>query len=298
MTLLTIQVNSAIKERLDKYVANNSEFSRSMVQKLAKESRIYLNNKVARVSDMVVLDDIITIEKPEIEKTQLKPEKIDLELIYEDQDLLVINKPQGMVVHPSKGHESGTLVNALLGYCMDLSKIGGEIRPGIVHRLDKDTSGLLLVAKNDKTHKRLSLALKKHEIKRVYVAVVKGRMDAKEGTISAPISRHPKKRTSMAVVEGGRNAVTHFKVLHLFKKNSFVRLDLETGRTHQIRVHLAFAGHPVLGDVIYNPNAKNEDGVLMLHAAKLEFMHPITKKAISLTAPLPARFRTKLRELY
>lgn len=297
MVRLTFNVTGS-KERLDKYIAANSDLSRSMVQKLAKEGRITLNGKTAKAGDLVAEGDVVVLEKPEPKAVELKAEEIDLEVIYEDPHLLVINKPRGMVVHPSKGHSSGTLVNALLGYCTDLSGIGGEIRPGIVHRLDKETSGLLLIAKDDKTHQMLSQALQTHEIKRIYVAVVKGRMTALEGTINAPIGRNPKNRTKMAVVEGGRRAVTHFKVLRLFEKNSFVRLELETGRTHQIRVHMAFAGHPIVGDEVYNPDCIAGGSPLMLHAAVLKFVHPITGESMQFAASLPEEFRAELRRLY
>ena len=297
MALIEIEVEDVSQERLDKYIASKTNLSRSMVQKLAKQGRILLNNQKIKASELVNPGDIIKIDKPAPEKIKLTPETFDLDIIYEDRYLLVINKPQGMVVHPSKGHVSGTLVHGLLNHCQDLSGIGGQIRPGIVHRLDKDTSGLLLVAKDDLTHQKLGLALEKHEIQRIYVALVKGRWDLKTGTISAPIARHPKKRTCMAVVPNGRKAITHFQVLHLFDNCSFVRLQLETGRTHQIRVHLAYVGHPVLGDAIYN-NASDETDKLLLHAAKLKFIHPISGENMCFVAKLPLIFRKRLEELY
>ncbi len=296
MALIQLKVIDVNRERLDKYIAGHTDLSRSMVQKLARQGRILLNNQKIKASELVKSGDLILIDKPDPERIKLTPETLDLDIIYEDRYLLVINKPQGMVVHPSKGHTTGTLVHGLLNYCQDLSGIGGQIRPGIVHRLDKDTSGLLLVAKDDLTHKKLSLALEKHEIQRIYVALVKGRWELKEGTISAPIARHPKKRTCMAVVPDGRKAITHFQVLHLFDKCSFVRLKLETGRTHQIRVHLAYVGHPVLGDVIYNNDNETEN--LMLHAAKLQFIHPILEINMCFVAKLPLSFRERLKTLY
>lgn len=297
MALIELKVIDASQERLDKYIASKTDLSRSMVQKLAKQGRILLNNRKIKASELVNSGDIIKIDKPAPEKIKLAPETLDLDIIYEDKYLLVINKPQGMVVHPSKGHVSGTLVHGLLNHCQDLSGIGGQIRPGIVHRLDKDTSGLLLVAKDDLTHQKLSLALEKHEIQRIYVALVKGRWDMKEGTISAPIARHPKKRTCMAVVPNGKKSITHFQVLHLFDNCSFVKLKLETGRTHQIRVHLAYIGHPVLGDVIYNNDSGGADN-LLLHAAKLEFVHPVSGEKMGFVARLPFMFKKRLKELY
>lgn len=298
MALLWFEVKKLTdkKERLDRYVAEHSDLSRSLVQKLVKKGRVYLNEKIVKSSVAVQEGDIIVIDVPEPEKIELVPEDMKLDVVYEDRYLLVVNKPQGLVVHPSKGHETGTLVHGLLSYCKDLSGIGGEIRPGIVHRLDRDTSGLLLVAKDDITHKKLSLSLERHEIERTYVAILQGRWEAKEGTIKAPIARHPQKRVSMAVVPDGREAITHFKVLHLFDKNTFIRLNLETGRTHQIRVHMNYVGYPILGDVIYNPEVI--DKTLMLHAAKLRLAHPITSQELVLTAKLPCEFRKKLNELY
>ncbi len=297
MELITLKVEIKSLDRLDKYIADNTDLSRSMVQKLAKEGQVLLNNKVVKPSTTLKNGDLITITRPEPQKIELIPENLPIEVLYEDKYLLVINKPQGMVVHPSKGHDSGTLVHGLLQYCTDLSGIGGEIRPGIVHRLDKDTSGLLLVAKNDETHKKLSKAIEKHEVERVYVALVTGKLDVKEGTINAPIARHPVKRVCMAVVPNGREAITHFKVLKTFAQTSFVRLKLETGRTHQIRVHLAYLGHPVVGDIIYNPKTTPDES-LMLHAAYLRFVHPVLGKEIKVISKLPDSFRATLQEVF
>lgn len=297
MSLITLEVSSEKEVRLDRYIAENTDLSRNFVQRLIREGNVLLNNNQVKGSTIVKKGEIISIKIPEPAKLKLKAEKIPLDVLYEDKYLLVINKPQGMVVHPAKGHESGTLVHGLLAYCKDLSGIGGQARPGIVHRLDKDTSGLLIVAKDDKTHKKLSLALEKREVERTYVAIVQGRWDAGEGTISAPIARHPTKRVCMAVVQNGRNAITHFKVLRVFDKHGFVQLKLETGRTHQIRVHMAFVGHPVVGDRIYNQDV-TDDEKLLLHAAKLKFNHPASGDEICLVAKLPNYFKEKLRELY
>ena len=229
----------------------------------------------------------------------MKAQDIPIDIIYEDQDILVVNKPKGMVVHPANGNPDGTLVNAIMAKCKDgLSGIGGELRPGIVHRLDKDTSGLLIVAKNDQAHIKMSEQIKNREVKKIYIALVKGIVKENEATIQMPIGRSQQDRKKMAVRKDGKEAVTHFKVLKRYLQNTLLELKIDTGRTHQIRVHMAQIGHPVVGDMVYS-KGKNEFGVegQMLHAKRLEFMHPITGKKLILEAPLPKYFEEILQKL-
>ena len=236
---------------------------------------------------------------PEAKEINLKAQDIPLNVIYEDNDIIVVNKPKGMVVHPANGNPDGTLVNAVMAICKDsLSGIGGEIRPGIVHRLDKDTSGLLIVAKNDKAHVNMSEQIKKHEVKKTYVALVRGVVKENEATIDMPIGRSNSDRKKMAVTKTGKNAVTHIKVLKRYDKYTLLEINIETGRTHQIRVHLAYIGYPIIGDYIYS-NGKNEFGIIgqCLHAKSLEFKHPITGEKMKLEAPLPDYFQKVIEEL-
>ena len=230
---------------------------------------------------------------PEAKKTNLEAENIPIDIIYEDSDIIVVNKPKGLVVHPANGNPDGTLVNAIMAICKDsLSGIGGEIRPGIVHRLDKDTSGILIVAKNDKAHINLSNQIKNREVKKIYIALVRGVVSENEATIDMPIGRSTKDRKKMAVRKEGKTAITHFKVLKRFPKYTLLEIKIDTGRTHQIRVHMAEIGHPVVGDLVYS-NGKNEFGVegQMLHAKSLDFVHPITGKKMHLEAELPQYFK-------
>lgn len=290
-------------ERLDAYIARHlAQLSRSRVAKLLEAGRVWLNGRVPRKSDHPAPGDTIEIELPAPEPTGIEPEEIPLNIVYEDADLLIVDKPAGLVVHPAPGHRTGTLVNALLHHVTDLSGVGGRLRPGIVHRLDKDTSGLLLVAKNDDAHLALSAALKRREITRVYLVAAWGHLASDTQTVDAPIGRSPTDRKRMAVVEGGRRAVTHLERVERWVAADLLRARLETGRTHQIRVHLAWIGHPVVGDPVYGGAA--ERGISgpgrawarafaarvprqFLHAAELRFRHPRTGRELHVTSPLP-----------
>jgi 23S rRNA pseudouridine1911/1915/1917 synthase len=290
-------------ERLDSWLAGQLETSRSRAAQWIEEGRVLLNGAPPRKKDKPVPGDRVTVALPEPEPSPLAAEEIPLDVVYQDADLLVLNKAAGMVVHPAPGHSSGTLVNALLHAVGDLSGIGGVLRPGIVHRLDRDTSGLMIVAKHDDAHRALSDALKRREIRRAYLAASWGHLAQDRLTLDAPIGRHPTERKRMAVVPDGRSAVTHFRVLERWKAADLVRADLETGRTHQIRVHLQHQGHPVVGDATYG--AGRHKGVSgpdrawsaslakrvprqFLHAFELRFAHPNTGEPLSFQAPLPA----------
>jgi 23S rRNA pseudouridine1911/1915/1917 synthase len=287
-------------KRLDIYIAENfNELSRTMIKKLIESNNILVNDKSEKVSYKVQANDNISIDIPEAKETKLKAQEIPLDIIYEDSDIIVVNKPKGMVVHPANGNPDGTLVNAILSICKNsLSGIGGELRPGIVHRLDKDTSGLIIVAKNDKAHINMSEQIKERNVKKTYIALVRGNVPEEEATINMPIGRSTKDRKKMAVTKNGKQAITHFKVLKRYSKYTLLEIKIETGRTHQIRVHMAEIGYPVVGDAVYS-NGKNEFGIegQMLHAYKLEFMHPITNKHMELTAPLPQYFEEILKKL-
>ncbi len=287
-------------ERLDKAIKKQeTEISRTRLQKLIEEGKVKVNGKIEKNSYIVKIGDKILIEEEEPEEIELKPQEIPLDIIYEDNDIIVINKSKGLVVHPGNGNPDHTLVNAVMAKCKgSLSGIGGKIRPGIVHRLDKDTSGLIVVAKNDKAHIGLSEQLKKKEMKKTYIALVRGNIQENEATIQMPIGRSTKDRKKMAVTKKGKEAITHFKVLKRYGKYTLVEVKIETGRTHQIRVHMAEIGHPVVGDMVYS-NGKNEFGVegQMLHAKQLIFQHPITQEKITLTAPLPEYFEKVLEQL-
>ena len=287
-------------KRLDIYIAENfNELSRTMIKKLIESNNILVNDKSEKVSYKVQANDNISIDVPEAKETKLKAQEIPLDIIYEDSDIIVVNKPKGMVVHPANGNPDGTLVNAILSICKNsLSGIGGELRPGIVHRLDKDTSGLIIVAKNDKAHINMSEQIKERNVKKTYIALVRGNVPEEEATINMPIGRSTKDRKKMAVTKNGKQAITHFKVLKRYSKYTLLEIKIETGRTHQIRVHMAEIGYPIVGDAVYS-NGKNEFGIegQMLHAYKLEFMHPITNKHMELTAPLPQYFEEILKKL-
>lgn len=285
-------------QRLDGYIAGKMpELTRSAVQKLLSEGNVTAEGKPGVKNMRVKSGWTIRVILPEPEKTELLPEDIPLDIVYEDEDLLVVNKPKGMVVHPAPGNPDGTLVNALLAHCGDsLSSINGVIRPGIVHRIDKDTSGLLIVAKNDAAHQGLASQIQEHSFTREYEAVVYGNLREDQGTINAPIGRHPIDRKKMAVTEKhSRSAVTHFQVLARYGNFTYVRLRLETGRTHQIRVHMAYLGHPVAGDPVYGPKKviTSLHGQC-LHARKIGFIHPITGKYLEFSSPLPEYFSTFL----
>lgn len=288
-------------KRIDVFIFRiQKDISRSMVQKLIENDNIKVNNKKTKYSYKVKLNDEIEITIPEAKKSDLQAQDIPLDIIYEDKDIIVINKPKGMVVHPANGNPDGTLVNAVMNVCKDsLSGIGGEIRPGIVHRLDKDTSGAIIVAKNDKAHINLSEQLKNHEVKKTYLALVRGIIKENEATINMPIARSKKDRKKMDVDKNGKEAITHFKVLERYKnKYTLLQINLETGRTHQIRVHLSHIGYPIIGDEVYS-NGKNEWNVSgqCLHAWKLEFNHPVTGKLISLEAKIPEYLKNIIKEL-
>ncbi|MEW6574412.1 MAG: RluA family pseudouridine synthase [Bacillota bacterium] len=287
--------------RLDVYLAREiTEVSRSRLQRLISEGRVLVNERPVRASYRIRTGDEIRVHLPPAETPVIEPEPIPLVIVYEDKDLLVVNKPRGMVVHPGAGHYQGTLVNALLFHCRDLSGINGVLRPGIVHRLDKDTSGLLVVAKNDGAHLSLAAQLKERKVIREYVALVYGIVKEDMRTVSAPIGRHPRDRKKMAVNLKGREAVTHFTVAARFRKYTLLRLRLGTGRTHQIRVHLSHIGHPVVGDLTYGP-ARPHLGLegQFLHAGVLGFTHPATGEVLRFVAPLPPELEavlTKLRQ--
>lgn len=283
--------------RLDKVCSEIfSDYSRSQIKQLLDGGNITVNGKTEKAKYKVKSGDVIRLEEPETKTLELRPENIPLDIVYEDDDVIVINKPQGMVVHPAPGHDEHTLVNALLYHC-PLSTINGTFRPGIVHRIDKDTSGLLMVAKNDKAHRSLAKQLKDKTNIREYVALVHGRIAEDEGTINAPIGRSLKDRKKQAVVKDGRNAVTHFEVLKRYRDYTFVKCILETGRTHQIRVHMKYIGHPLVGDPLYGPKKTIKGNGQFLHAGKLGFFHPTTGKLLIFEAPLPKIFQECLEKL-
>ena len=302
MNIKKIKVNDEFEgKRIDVYISSvATQLSRTMIQKLIQEKNIKVNGKIVKASYKVVSGDEIEMEIPEPKEINLKPQNIPLDVIYEDNDIIVINKPKGMVVHPANGNPDGTVVNAVMALCKDsLSGIGGEVRPGIVHRLDKNTSGIMIIAKNDKAHINLSEQLKNHEVKKTYIALVRGIINENEATINMPISRSKNDRKKMAVNRDGKNAITHFKVLGRYKnKYTLLKVNIETGRTHQIRVHLSHIGHPVIGDDVYS-NGKNEWGISgqCLHAWKIEFKHPITKKKMELEAKIPEYLNRIIKEL-
>lgn len=290
--------------RLDQFLSQPFfGLSRSRAQKLLMENMVQVNGELCSDKNYrMQAGDLVNVTIPPPAETRLEPEAIPLDILYEDDDLLVINKPRGMVVHPAPGHRKGTLVNALLHHCAHLSVIGGIRRPGIVHRLDKDTSGLLLVAKNDFTHRSLSEQLKTRQLKREYLALVKGRVKPVLGRIEAPVARHPGDRKKMAVVETGRMAVTRYRVLKYYGSYSLLKLNLETGRTHQIRVHMAHLGHPVVGDLTYARHSWNDlprglSEPHALHARRITFIHPRSSEPLEFAASLPAAFKKGLMDL-
>ncbi|SMB94463.1 ribosomal large subunit pseudouridine synthase D [Thermanaeromonas toyohensis ToBE] len=280
-------------KRLDVWLTEKlTGVSRTRIQHLLEEGLILVDGKIAKANHKVRPGQRIWGEIPPPRSLKAQPEPLPLDIVYEDEDLIVVNKPQGMVVHPAPGNESGTLVNALLYHCGDLSGIGGALRPGIVHRLDKDTSGLLVAAKNDFAHRSLAAQIKARQVKRVYLALVYGEIKEPAGKIEAPIGRHPVDRQRMAVTfKNSRPAITHYRVLKRFPGFTFLEVHLETGRTHQIRVHMAYLGHPVVGDVLYGPKKQAfEVPGQLLHAGKLGFYHPRTGDYLEFTAPLPPAF--------
>jgi len=289
-----------VGKRIDAYISSiDNEISRTSVQRLLEEGNILVNEKQVKASYKIQENDLIEIQEIEPKEIELKAQDIPIEVIYEDEDIIVVNKPKGLVVHPAVGNLDGTLVNAIMAICKDsLSGIGGEIRPGIVHRLDKDTSGILIIAKNDIAHINLSEQLKNHEVEKTYIALVRGIVKENEATINMPIGRSQKDRKKMAVDKNGKNAITHFKVLKRYEKYTLLEIKIETGRTHQIRVHLSHIGYPVVGDYTYS-NGKNDFNVegQMLHSKKIKFKHPKTEKEIELEANLPEYFQEILNKL-
>ena len=284
--------------RVDKYLTEVCEdLSRSEIKGYFDESLILVNSKIVKPSFKVVNNDIIDVLEKEGEIVNIIPENIPLDIVYEDDDLLVVNKPSGMVVHPAPGHSHNTLVNALLFHCKMLSDIGGQSRSGIVHRIDKDTSGLLVVSKNNFTHKLLSEQLRNKTTKRKYIAIVVGNISHNLGKINAPIGRDPDNRQKMAVIDGGKDAITHFKVLDRYRDATLIELELETGRTHQIRVHMAYIGHPVLNDPLYGVKKQTTDFGQYLHAKTLGFVHPKTNRLMEFNSDIPKEFYDKIEEL-
>ena len=288
--------------RIDRYLAKACpELSRSYIQKLLKSGQVLVNGQGIKASYIVVEDDRIELEVPEAVEPEIDAEPMDLDILYEDQDLILINKPKGMVVHPAAGHYSHTLVNGLMYHCKDqLSGINGVMRPGIVHRIDMDTTGVLIVCKNDMAHNSIAAQLKEHSITRRYQAIVHGVLKEDEGTVDAPIGRHQTERKKMCInYNNGRNAITHYQVLRRFEQYTYVECRLETGRTHQIRVHMASIHHPLLGDTVYGPSKCPVPSLIgqTLHAGVLGIIHPRTGVYMEFTAPLPGYFEKLLKTL-
>lgn len=286
-------------KRLDLFISENkADMSRSFVQGIIEKQQVKVNNQIKKSNYKLRIKDEVQVEIAEPVELQVEAEDIPLDIVYEDSDVVVINKPQDMVVHPAPGNYTGTLVNGLLHHCKDLSGINGVIRPGIVHRIDKDTSGILVVAKNDKAHNSLAAQLKDHSMKRTYYAIVEGIVKEDEGTVITNIGRHPVERIKMAVVKDGKEAITNYKVIERFKSNTLVECRLETGRTHQIRVHMAHLHHPLIGDQVYG--YKKQRFKLRgqaLHAKNLGFIHPTTGKYMEFDSQLPEYFQEILDKL-
>ncbi len=301
MDIFEAQITTAESgTRLDTYLAAILDgISRSYIQKLISEQRILINSRPVKANYKIKTADQVFVEIPDAAPIDILPEPMDLDIVYEDGDMLIVNKPMGMVVHPAHGHYHGTLVNGLLAHCTDLSGINGKMRPGIVHRIDKDTSGLLMIAKNDMAHQHLAAQLKEHSTKRAYYALVQGVLSEPAGLIDAPIGRHETERKKMAVnLKNGKEARTHYYVKERFARNTFIECRLETGRTHQIRVHMAYLGHPLVGDPLYGTRKSNLDFPgQALHAYALGFIHPRTEEPLYFEAPLPQHFQTVLKEL-
>jgi 23S rRNA pseudouridine1911/1915/1917 synthase len=284
---------ACVNMRLDVYLANRLiDNSRAYIQNLIEENKVLVNNKLRKNNYKLKVDDLILISIPDPIELSIKPQNIPLDILYEDSDLIVVNKPRGMIVHPAAGIYEDTLVNALLYHCNDLSGINGVSRPGIVHRIDKDTSGIIVVAKNDYAHNKLALQLKDHSMNRIYLALVEGVLKEDEGTVDEPLGRHPIERVKIAIVKDGRRAVTHYRVIERYNNNTLIECRLETGRTHQIRVHMAFKGHPIVGDPVYGYKKQRFklEGQL-LHAKLLGFIHPKTEKYIEFSTEPPEDFK-------
>jgi 23S rRNA pseudouridine1911/1915/1917 synthase len=300
MDELIFAISSEEKDiRIDKFLSKKiTDRSRSHIQNLIDNEAVLVNNKIIKSNYKLKENDVIILNIPEPEILSVEPENLDIDIIYEDDDVVVVNKKQGMVVHPAPGNYNGTLVNALLYHCKDLSGINGVIRPGIVHRIDKDTSGILVVAKNDFAHSKLTEQFKVHSIKREYYALTEGVFKSDNGIVDKPIARHPQDRIKMAIVEGGRRAVTHYEVIERFKSNTLVKCSLETGRTHQIRVHMTYLGHPLVGDPVYGfKKQKFKLEGQMLHAKTLGFIHPTKNTYMEFTSELPPYFLEILSKL-
>ena len=288
--------------RIDKYLSSvNEQLSRSYIQKLLKSGLVLVDGKPVKASYQVDEGDVISLDIPEAVEPEIEPENMDLDILYEDQDVILVNKPKGMVVHPAAGHYSHTLVNGLMYHCKDqLSGINGVMRPGIVHRIDMDTTGVIIACKNDMAHNSIAAQLKEHSITRRYQAIVHGVLKDDAGTVKGPIGRHPTDRKKMSInYNNGKSAVTHYKVLKRFRQYTHVECRLETGRTHQIRVHMASIGHPLLGDLVYGPGKCPIPGLQgqTLHAGVLGFIHPRTREYMEFTAPLPEYFAKLLNTL-
>ena len=288
--------------RIDRYLAKACpELSRSYIQKLLKSGQVLVNGRLIKASYVVTADDHIEVDVPEAVEPEIEAEPMDLDILYEDQDIILVNKPKGMVVHPAAGHYSHTLVNGLMYHCKDqLSGINGVMRPGIVHRIDMDTTGVLIVCKNDMAHNSIAAQLKEHSITRRYQAIVHGVLKENEGTVDAPIGRHQTERKKMCInYNNGRNAITHYQVLRRFEQYTYVECRLETGRTHQIRVHMASIHHPLLGDTVYGPSKCPVPSLIgqTLHAGVLGIIHPRTGVYMEFTAPLPGYFEKLLKTL-
>ena len=289
-------VNEDVNERIDKYLASITNLSRETITKMIDSEYILVNGKKVKASYKPVLGDKIEIKEGFVKDTKVDAKKLDLDIVYEDEYLMVINKPSGLVVHPGSGNKDNTLVSGLMYYTKNLSDIGDSDRPGIVHRLDKDTSGLMLVAKENKTHEILAEEFKKHNIHREYIALVDGVIEVSRGTIDAPIKRSKENYQKMTVASGGKKAITNFEVIKRYKNNTLIRLVLETGRTHQIRVHMAYIGYPIHNDPVYNKKISTSFGQF-LHSEYLKFIHPITKKELEFRCPLPDEFKDYLNTL-
>ena len=284
-------------DRLDKYLAANTAFSRAMIQKMIDAGLVSVNEELEKASYIVQPGDLIEYEELPRVPTSITPVKMELDIVYQDDDIAVVNKPSGLVVHPGPGHYDATLVHGLLECLSGLSGIGGVMRPGIVHRIDKDTSGLLVVAKHDAAHETLSEALKQHEIKREYLAIVHGVLDHDQGKIDAPVGRSVNNRLLMDVVKDGKRAITHFEVVERFAKHTLVRCRLETGRTHQIRVHFKYIGYPIVGDPQYGPKKDTSLTGQYLHAIALSFTHPISKEECRYETPIPSSFTDYIKTI-
>ena len=289
-------VNEDVNERIDKYLASITDLSRETITKMMDSEYILVNGKKVKASYKPVLGDKIEIKEGFVKDTKVDAKKLDLDIVYEDEYLMVINKPSGLVVHPGSGNKDNTLVSGLMYYTKNLSDIGDSDRPGIVHRLDKDTSGLMLVAKENKTHVILAEEFKKHNIHREYIALVDGVIEVSRGTIDAPIKRSKENYQKMTVASGGKKAITNFEVIKRYKNNTLIRLVLETGRTHQIRVHMAYIGYPIHNDPVYNKKISTSFGQF-LHSEYLKFIHPITKKELEFRCSLPDEFQEYLNTL-